>query len=331
MSEYAPPLPDRWALAIRQFRDGRVAPRDLEEMRELAKAGICPFCRKGPFQSPVGHSARAHGIERFEFRDRLGFLLSERFTDGALHAKLVANGRKNYESGALARGRFAESRAPRVFSSAGMQVQLAKLAKARQAQGADADLRNPLPPEVQQQLTEASIAATRRRMEPLSRLAVATYVAIVAEHGKAYGAVKATSDRLGWEESTTAQRLRAAWDAGLGIGERPARASSEERECPVCGEVWTANRATNWANLTCGLRCGRELTARAQRKAAREATCMICGRRFIYKRQGSKPRTLCDRVECRSELSRRTQAGRVWTAESRQKLSASKRRRAGVA
>lgn len=88
-------LPDRWAEIVRRFRLGKVLPRDLEAMRQSAREGVCPFCNAGPFRAVVVHVSRVHDLDRRTFRDQLGVVLGERFTDDDYHARRSAMARAN--------------------------------------------------------------------------------------------------------------------------------------------------------------------------------------------------------------------------------------------
>jgi hypothetical protein len=57
--------------------------RDPDEagIRAAVLAGICPWCRKGPYKVVAGHTTRVHGVDRLKLRELAGLTYSASICD----------------------------------------------------------------------------------------------------------------------------------------------------------------------------------------------------------------------------------------------------------
>lgn len=287
-----------------------------EAFRKHVLAGICPFCGLGPYKILATHTNRAHATDRKELRELAGLYYHSSITSPEMHQMRADIARRSVLEGkALTpemRARQSDTR--RTLSPAARTLQAEK---ARKAHRDDPDMarRNSL----------AGHAAEAERLAPAYRQVVDVYEAVIAERGMAYGAVAETARRLGWPTPRTLRRIEAAWRQGLGNHDRTVRGTEERRICRVCDQAYVVTRSSGWKRKTCSEACGHQLIGDALRKPPRTGTCMICGEGFVYQRQGTKPRTLCDSAACRSELSRRTRHEHPLGLESRRKISEARR------
>lgn len=295
------------------------SPPSVKAIQRHVFAGICPFCGLGPYKLLASHTNRAHAVDRKELRERAGLTYRTSIISDEDRATKSANAKRAYEAGVTL---TAEMRAlaigvPRKVSSAGKEINRQKLAAVRIAD-----------PESQARASAASHAKKAVEMRPIYELAAATYDAVLAERGMAYGSVIETARRLGWREGTTVRRIETAWRLGIGNpgrGEVAWRRGDEERRiCRVCGTQYLVTRDKGGRNKTCSRVCGAKLAAEGSKKPPRVGTCKICQSEFTYTRPGTTERSICDDDECRRELSRR--AGRRTPSEAtRRKISASRR------
>jgi len=65
-----------------------------DEYRRCVESGICPECGGGPFIVLAMHTRSAHGIDRFELRERAGLKFSETITPPDFHARKSEIGRR---------------------------------------------------------------------------------------------------------------------------------------------------------------------------------------------------------------------------------------------
>lgn len=282
--------------------------------RANVEAGICPFCGQGPYKALAIHTGKAHAVDRFQLREMAGLPYSASITSPEYHAEVSERAKKQFEAGLTLRPEHIEAgrRKKRKLSPAAIEMQRQKAQRSRE-----------LHPDIQRRMTEASMAARSERMRPEYERAVEVYEQVVAERGMAYGSVKEAARRLGLDESATLHRLNAAEKLGIGAA-RLKRGSEEHRTCPVCDEKFTVTRTRGWDNKTCSTACGHSFRAAKTTKPPRVGSCMICGADFSYTRKGAKERTLCDSVDCRRELSRRT-GQRSPSEETRRKISEARR------
>ena len=61
-----------------------------ERVREHVEVGTCPFCGRGPFVVLAIHTARAHGVDRFELRALAGLMKYESITPTDFHSRMSA-------------------------------------------------------------------------------------------------------------------------------------------------------------------------------------------------------------------------------------------------
>lgn len=101
---------------------------------ELLKAGICPICGAGPYTSPAGHVAKAHGINRFDLREMVGLYRREPVCDPTHSAACAERARRRMERGEL--NLVPPRTGKRVLSSKALILQKEKAQKVdRQALG----------------------------------------------------------------------------------------------------------------------------------------------------------------------------------------------------
>jgi hypothetical protein len=189
-----------------------------DAMRKHVEAGICPFCGYGPYKVLAGHTVRAHAVDAKELRRRCGLTYSKSITDPTYHKERAGISRRIFEEGLTLNTpahKVGGKGGRKNLSPAAKELQRAKGAKAHQKH-----------PDLQQRMKEASLKQREERMRPLLEQVVVVYTQVVAEMGNKKGAISETAKRLGWKEATTAYRIRAAWDLGLGSFERNQRSDA---------------------------------------------------------------------------------------------------------
>lgn len=84
--------------------DSAPAPRDpeadlaewgvtIDEARRMLERQVCPICGEGPWQSPLNHVARKHGIDRFTMRNICGITTTTKVADPELSERFSERGR----------------------------------------------------------------------------------------------------------------------------------------------------------------------------------------------------------------------------------------------
>lgn len=89
------------------------------EARQLLQNQICPICSAGPWQSPLNHVARKHGIDRHTMRDICLLTVDDVVTTSDLHERIRANSLGNDMSSVTAASRA--STGPKRMTNAGKQ------------------------------------------------------------------------------------------------------------------------------------------------------------------------------------------------------------------
>lgn len=90
-----------------------------EEAQQLLRDHMCPVCGRGPWQSPLNHVSRKHGIGRHTMRDICLLTVADPVTTPDLHERLRANRvGKDMSKVAAATGK---SRRPKRLTAAGKQ------------------------------------------------------------------------------------------------------------------------------------------------------------------------------------------------------------------
>lgn len=165
---------------------------------------MCPFCDAGPFKIVAGHTQRIHDIDRYELREAAGLVRKAVVSDPDWHLQRSAIAKALYAEGkcGIIERNPEWSRKKRTLSPAGIEVQRAKSARAREL--------HPGLPRLASETAQANWAA---RMAPLHEQVLATYETVVKETGRKYGAIKETARRLGWTEAATRHRLRRTTDS----------------------------------------------------------------------------------------------------------------------
>lgn len=114
-----------------------------EEARQLLKDHMCPVCGEGPWQSPLNHVSRKHGIDRHTMRDICLLTVNDPVTTPDLHERFHANRvGKDMSKVAAATGK---PRRPKRLTAAGRQNLIGNLAHvtADQSRAALAVAHNP--------------------------------------------------------------------------------------------------------------------------------------------------------------------------------------------
>ncbi|MBS45274.1 MAG: hypothetical protein CMH83_19320 [Nocardioides sp.] len=75
------PKPEEWGVTA-------------DEARAMLSRQMCPVCGQGPWQSPLNHVSRKHGIDRFTMRDACGLTTIDRVADPELSERFAERGRK---------------------------------------------------------------------------------------------------------------------------------------------------------------------------------------------------------------------------------------------
>lgn len=69
----------------------------VEDAQALLDRQMCPVCGSGPWQSPLNHVSRKHGIDRLTMRDICGLSMKTKVTDPTVRAAWEQNGKSKVD------------------------------------------------------------------------------------------------------------------------------------------------------------------------------------------------------------------------------------------
>jgi hypothetical protein len=101
-----------------------------DQARGKLRARICPVCGEGPWDSPLNHASRKHGIDKFTMRDACGLTTTESITAPEASAKWSNNGKRQAEAGKDFRAMGELRSGKRRFTRAGSEHVTANVANA---------------------------------------------------------------------------------------------------------------------------------------------------------------------------------------------------------
>jgi len=67
----------------------------VTEAQWLLRRQVCPICGEGPWQSPLNHVSKRHGIDRFTMRDLCGLSTNDKVVDPELSDRFAERSRQN--------------------------------------------------------------------------------------------------------------------------------------------------------------------------------------------------------------------------------------------
>ena len=267
-----------------------------DELRASIFAGWCPFCDAGPFDKIVAHTARKHGVSKRDLCELASLYYSNHLTSGEYYERTADRMRAMVASGAVKLGhpRGAKHR----LSPAAVALQAAKGRAAHDKH-----------PHLIADMAAAHSARAAERRARSAQLVAPVYSAVLREHGYGYGVIAETARRLGLHEASVRRSVLAARELGI-LGSPPARATTEDRVCVVCGADFRVSRSDGWGQKACGGACGAILANRPRRIGPRAGVCVVCGKGFTYVRAGTAPKKTCSEACCREANSRAKIAAR---------------------